>query len=378
VTLTEEAAARLGIETLPVERRAVPRRRTYGGQVIIPTGNLIQVTAPTAGTLDNPDDAETPAPGSHVEAGQPVFSFVPFLPPERDVPTPAERVQMADAQASLVSSQIVAQGDVERAEAEVEAAEIALQRAQQLQEDMVGSARAVDDAQAALNIATANLEAAKSRHETLQALTLDSSAGQMRRIEIIAPEAGILHDVAATRGQTVTAGAPLFQIADLSTLWVRVPVYVGQLDEIVADATASVGSLDRSRRNDSRSANPVVAPPSADVLSSTVHLFYELPNDAGTLRPGERVAVSVPLQGEGESLVVPSSAVLYDIHGTSWVYEQIEPLVYARHRVLVAYVTPPDAAQSEMAVLSEGPEPGTEVVVEGTAELFGTEFGAGH
>lgn len=356
----------------------MPRRRTYGGQVIIPNGNLVLVTAPTAGTLDDPDDGETPAPGSRVEAGQPVFSFVPFLPPERDVPTAAERVQMADAQASLISSQIVAQGDMERAEAEVEAAEIALRRARQLLSDMVGSARAVDDAQAALNIATANLEAAQSRYKTLQDLTLDSSAGQMRRIEIIAPEAGILHDLSATRGQTVTAGAPLFQVADLSRLWVRVPVYVGQLDEIDMVAAATVGSLHRGQRSDARPAKPVVAPPSADVLSSTVHLFYELPNDDGALRPGERVAVSVALQGESESSVVPSSSVLYDIHGTTWVYEQIEPLVFARHRVLVAYVTMPEGSASELAVLIEGPDPGTEVVVAGTAELFGTEFGAGH
>ena len=44
---------------------------------------------------------------------------------------------------------------------------------------------------------------------------------------------------------------------------------------------------------------------------------------------------------------------------------------FRRERVAVAFTT------DELAVLTLGPDVGTPVVVDGAAELFGTEFGAG-
>ena len=88
--------------------------------------------------------------------------------------------------------------------------------------------------------------------------------------------------------------------------------------------------------------------------------------------PGQKLAVMVPLRGRAESLVVPFKAVLYDVHGGAWVYKQLDERVYARQRVSVEYV------DGDNAVLVAGPEPGSKVVTDGAAELFGTEFGVGH
>lgn len=311
-------------------------------------------------------------------ANQPIFTLTPFLTPERYIPTPAERVQMANAQATLVSAQIAARGDMERAKAEVEGAQIALDRAEQLLKEKVGSARDVDTTQATLNVAKASFEAAKERFETLEQLSLDGSAGQTQQIEIVAPDAGILQDVSTACGQTVTLGTQLFQVADLTTVWARVPVYVGQMEDIELTGDAIVLPLGQSAGSNSTPAKPVTAPPTADVLSSAAHLYYEIENGDTRLRPGQRLGVSVPLRGEQESLVIPSSAVVYDIHGTAWVYEEVEPAVYERRRVQVRFTLTDANHGDELAVLSSGPEPGTKVVVEGAAELFGTEFGAGH
>ena len=79
----------------------------------------------------------------------------------------------------------------------------------------------------------------------------------------------------------------------------------------------------------------------------------------------------MPLRGETQSLVVPRAAILRDIHGNAWVYVNSASHEFRRHRVEVEFTT------SELAVLSQGPEVGTPVVVDGVAELFGTEFGAG-
>ena len=77
------------------------------------------------------------------------------------------------------------------------------------------------------------------------------------------------------------------------------------------------------------------------------------------------------MRGEEESLVVPWAAILHDIQGNTWVYESIAPQTFARRRVQVVRIVGGDA------VLASGPKPGTKVVTDGAAELFGTEFGGG-
>jgi multidrug efflux pump subunit AcrA (membrane-fusion protein) len=112
-------------------------------------------------------------------------------------------------------------------------------------------------------------------------------------------------------------------------------------------------------------------PFSAATTSAAVDLFYELNNADGALRPGLKVSVAIPLGGETESLVVPATAVLYDIHGGTWVYENTAAQTFTRRRVEVRHT-------SELgAVLARGPKPGVKVVTAGAAELFGTEFGIG-
>lgn len=70
--------------------------------------------------------------------------------------------------------------------------------------------------------------------------------------------------------------------------------------------------------------------------------------------------------------VVPYAAVLYDAYGNTWVYTRPEPQSFLRHQIVVDYI------EGDLAVLSNGPPMGTEVVTVGGAELFGTEFEVGH
>lgn len=148
-------------------------------------------------------------------------------------------------------------------------------------------------------------------------------------------------------------------------------MYAGHLNQVNRGASANVTSIGGSRSEPVRVAQPVIVPFSASAAPATVDLFYEVDNADGKLRPGEQVSVAVPLQGETESSVVPAAAVLYDIHGGTWVYENTAPQTFIRRRVEVRFVA------SDDAVLSRGPKPGIKVVTDGAAELFGTEFGIG-
>ncbi len=368
IMLTPKAQQRLLISTAPVERRSVSRTRTVGGSITIPDGAVISVTAPLTGTLEKTMRLETLTAGQTVEANQTVFLLSPLLAPEREVPSAAERISMANARASLVSSQITADGDVQQAKSQVEAARIALERAQRLFADKVGSQRDVDDAQGRLDLAQTSLDAAEARKQMLDALTLDVDSVEAAPVPVQAPQQGILRNVSSSVGQTVTAGSPLFEVVSLKSMWVRVPIYPGLRVEVDQKQNAILRKLGQTEEF---VVTHVVVPPSADSLATTVDLFYELPNPEGRFFPGEPVEVVLPLAGETTSLVLPRAAILRDIHGIAWVYVNSAESEFRRHRVEVDYTT--DA----LAVLREGPAVGSLVVVDGAAELFGTEFGAG-
>jgi hypothetical protein len=102
-----------------------------------------------------------------------------------------------------------------------------------------------------------------------------------------------------------------------------------------------------------------------------------------TQKASERLAIetvqSRPLHGtpnvagaqSRSRTVVPYDAVIYDVKGDTWVYTMPQPLTYVRQRVTI------DRVEARDAVLSQGPAPGTAVVMRGAAELYGTELGVG-
>jgi multidrug efflux pump subunit AcrA (membrane-fusion protein) len=179
----------------------------------------------------------------------------------------------------------------------------------------------------------------------------------------------MLQNLFAQVDQPVAAAAFLFDVAEMDPLWIKVPVYVGDLDRLATNQPAGVGSLADPAGVKVRMARPVEAPPSGDPIAATVHLYYEVENKDHALRPGQRVGVTLPLRGEEASLAVPRSALVRDAYGGTWVYENSAPHAYSRRRVFV------DRVVGEIAALDLGPKVGAKIVMQGAAELYGAEFG---
>jgi len=375
ITLTEDANRRLGITTVDVAQREVTRRRTLGGQAVVPSGKTIAVSAPLAGIVSLAGKGALPMPGTNVTAGTPMLSLKPLLSAERDVMTPAEQVQLVGARSNLMAAETVAAGDVDRGNAEVEGARIALNRATKLFADRAGARRDVDDAQAQFNVAKANLAAATEREsqlrDLLKMLEVQTPAGEATALPMTTPITGLVNRIDVSVGQTVTAGAILFEVVNLDTIWIRVPVFVDQLREVQKDQNAKLVSLSGDPIAENLFAKPIAAPPTADSMTSSADLYYEVSNSELQLRPGQRIGVELPMSKAETSLVVPDGAILYDIHGNTWVYVETGDRQYTRSRVAIRFV------DGDQAILSRGPKLGTPVVVDGSAELFGTEFGAG-
>lgn len=356
VTLTPDAEARLAVATAEVVRRPVPRTATYAGEVIIPPGCLTAVTSPFVGTVKAPAGGKVPTPGTVVKADQPVFVLVPLLSPE--------------SRATIAPQLIDAEGQVKQAKEQLNIAKVALDRAENLVRDKLGGSAALVDRKAQYELAQTTLRAAEDRREILAKVAGDMETGAVSTQTITAPASGTVQNVHAQPGQKVAAGAALFEVASLDPVWVKVPVYVGDVSRLASDRPAGIGGLaDAPGAPGERPGKPVAAPPAGDPLAATVHVFYEVPNGDGAFRPGERVGVTLPLRGEDAGPTVPRAALIRDIHGGSWVYEKVGDHKYARRRVLV------DRVVDDLAVLISGPKPGAKVVTDGAAEIYGTEFG---
>ena len=347
ITLTEKAEQRLGIKTAAAAMASAPRYYTVAGEVVVPPGQAITVTAPVAGAVVIEEGI--PPAGQRLTGGHPVLKISPLLPVPRDLRTNAA-------------------ADVEAALTRLETARLRLGRAEKLLSDGVGSARAREDAAEAVSIAETDVTAARARLKQIETAPLEGDI----TVGVDAPQSGVLRQMFVAAGQVVSAGSPLFEIARLDPVWVRTPVYAGDLDEVRKGGSAVVRPISGSPSGEGRSASPVNAPPTADPLSSATHLYYRLPNASLSLHPGEKLSVSVPMKGERECLQLPYAAILYDVLGGAWVYEETANRQFARRRVMVDYVTGANAC------LAEGPPPGTKVVTDGAAELFGEEFGVGH
>lgn len=230
------------------------------------------------------------------------------------------------------AQQAVQDGEVDRTRAQARLARIALGRAQHLVQEEAGSVRARDEAAAALAAAEAAAKAAVAQRRLL--------------------------------------GPSVATLGSQRTLWVRVPVFGTDVTQIARGASAAVRPL--GGEGAVRGARPVQAPPSANAVAGTVDLYYAIDNRDRRFRIGQRVAVALPLGGEEQGMAIPAAAILRDIHGGEWVYQKTAPDTFVRQRIEVA------SSDGNRAILSRGLAHGADIVTDGAAELFGTEFGVAH
>ncbi len=344
VKLSQDAVKRLGIETAVAKIETAAATRSLGGEVAVPEGRTVTVTAPVAGTLSAISGLQ---PGARVTRGTRLMTLAPLTSSERDQSIEARRA-------------------VDAAQADAETARLRVRRLEQLLKDGAASQRSVEEARGQLQIADAALNAARERLDAIR----KGPVGPQGEIVITAPLDGLIQSISAASGQTVAASAPLLQIAQVSTLWVRVPVFAGDVDDIDAAQPAAVRRLGGT--DAPKLAKRVTAPLKADPSAASVDLYYEVPAAGVTFRPGERVMIELPLKSTQQGLVVSDRSLLYDIHGDAWVYEDLGSNAYARRRVQIARHV------GDRVVVARGISPGAKIVTAGAAELFGTEFGAGH
>jgi membrane fusion protein, copper/silver efflux system len=136
---------------------------------------------------------------------------------------------------------------------------------------------------------------------------LERSGATRKSLSIASPVSGVVLTKTAVEGARVMAGEPLFEIADLSRVWIVADVYESELAWIHTGAEATVTLSYLSGRT-FRGKVTFIAP-TVDPMTRTAKVRVEVDNGDGALKP--EMFGDVVLQEPARSaVVVPESAVL--------------------------------------------------------------------
>jgi Cu(I)/Ag(I) efflux system membrane fusion protein len=140
-------------------------------------------------------------------------------------------------------------------------------------------------------------------------IRLVESTGKVHaRLTVTAPVAGVVAELTAREGMTVMAGAPLFKINGLSTVWVNAEVQESQAglvrpgNTVEARTPALPGTVVKGRVS--------AILPEVNPATRTLKARVELPNPGNRLLPGMFATINFTPDARQEVLLVPTEAVI--------------------------------------------------------------------
>jgi len=204
-----------------------------------------------------------------------------------------------------------------------------------------------------------------------QVAAVEKSRKAQPTITMSAPNAGTITDIMVRQGQYVEKGTPLFEVADLSTVWVDAEVYARDLPALSPGMDARITS--EALPGESMRGKVTFIQPTVASDTRTVKVRVELDNRDGKLKPGmymsvffsapEKTDAPAPEVAAGEdaapvALRVPRSAVLRG-GKTNSVYVEIIKNVFERRNVTIGRST------DRYLIVTDGLKPGDKIAYQG-------------
>jgi RND family efflux transporter MFP subunit len=152
------------------------------------------------------------------------------------------------------------------------------------------------------------------------------------RIAVRAPLGGTVAARLVTPGSRVEAGAPLFDIVDASTVWLRADLPAALASAVSRTAVAEFrveGATATIRSGRLVSVGSIV-----DSMSRTIPVRFEVPNASGRVPIGATARVTVRSGTRERGLLIPATAVLEE-DGRTIVYVQPEGERFERREVVL-------------------------------------------
>lgn len=306
ISFTKEQQWQVPFGTAFAVKGSVVPTIEVAGEITTPPSGQADVGAAITGRIVAPPDG-LPTPGTSVEEGALLATIAP---------APAAPEEGARADLAVVE-----------AEARVESARAAVERSERLLADQAVSEREVEDARRELKVAESAVKTAQRARSIFTGAASGRGAGTYR---VTSPIDGVVVEVEATEGKSVSGGDLLFRVVHLDELWVKARVPEQQAARIRSDQDGAfeIPGLDTwlplDVTGEDANAKVVSIGRTVDRRSRTVDIIYGLTGPDERLRVGALVRVAVPAGIPWEKgIVIPRGAVIED-EGRSIVYVQVE------------------------------------------------------
>ncbi|NCD07954.1 MAG: efflux RND transporter periplasmic adaptor subunit [Negativicutes bacterium] len=214
-------------------------------------------------------------------------------------------VEAGTVLAALDSSEIdatvnAARGSVYDAKANLEQAATTLARYQRLLEKGAISQQEVDNASFARDMAAGKLESAQGTYE--------NAYSRMEGTRVITPHAGYVVKRYYQEGYYAKDTDALFNVADISTLLVKINIPEGQIGSVAIGSVAEIEVPAMPGKKFQGKVTKIAAV--ADAPGRTFASEVSIPNSDGLLRGGVYANVYIKSNDKPNALVVPQSAIV--------------------------------------------------------------------
>lgn len=284
--------------------------------------------------------------------------------------------QLDNVEAGDLSSQYLsAQADLKKLQAQQAMAQEQLERDTHLVAIGAVAQKELDSSKAEEKAMQASIEAQESLLSGLNVRMRrlgvdDGNQSSPSIIAIRSPFAGVVINVAAAPDTVVDPSSELFEVADLSRVWVQADVYEKDIGRIRVGQTASI-SVD-SYPGEKFTGKMTYVGDIVDPQTRTVKVRCEVPNPATKLKLGMFVSVSLPTTFTKNALAIPATAV-QQVENDEVVFVQRDPTHFEKRVVQLGENT------GEWIEITSGLQKGDKVVSQGAffvkSELLKEQLG---
>ncbi len=213
--------------------------------------------------------------------------------------------------------------------------------------------------------------------KAIAALTADGQAGKPSVLPVQAPQSGTVIQKHLDMGETIERGKDVLTVADLSSVWVWLKVYEGDLAVLASEAKKgalrvqiAVSSLpERTFEGKIDLISAIM-----DEDTRTVKIRSVLANADGLLRPGMFCAANIVFETAEKVIAVPKNAVMFD-EGKYFVFRMVRDGFALRADV------EPGRVFADSIEITRGLNEGARIVTEGAfvlkSDVLRAKMGAG-
>ncbi|MDT8369948.1 MAG: efflux RND transporter periplasmic adaptor subunit [Longimicrobiales bacterium] len=335
IAFLKEQQWQIPFEVVPAREDAVARTVTAPGEIVVPDGALVEVSAPVDGIAEAASNRGAPSVGQRVRAGDLLVLLSPTA--------------QADGFAEIRSR-------LERLEREVA-------RTERLHAVGAVAERRLEEARHDLEVTRAQADA----------MGMSGEGGEYR-LRLTAPMTGVVAARSFVPGGRVEAGASLFTLVDPTTAWLRlrIPASVASSLPESVRATFTIEGSDHLHET----AGLISVGRVIDPRTRTVPATFEVTAPGDRFTFGQLARAAVAVGGVESGVVIPNRAIVDD-NGTPVAYVQLGGESFER-RILTL-----GAGDGRRTHVVAGIRPGERVVTTGAyqvrlASMSGGEFAGGH